>query len=308
MFIALVVAATLNAKGMRKTAHGQPAGAGRNVAVALTDGLSAVTGVLQIDEPRKVLQAAIGRGDEDRVSESIRFTSNKRGHAQAPPREKPVYTARKPLKLWITGDSLMGDPGKVLVERLHGKRAYRTVGQGVDTRAGTGLARPDVFNWFEWLPPKVRALKPAVTILAFGGNDGQSLFGDGGGQHFDTPEWKTEYARRVGGLMDEVAAAGSRQVWIGLPIPRASAMQHKYALMNDIFRREAAKRPGRIAFVDLWRRFEDKQGHYADYLPDESGKLVKMRKPDGVHFEFAAAEIVASEIQKALPRLVTVKP
>jgi hypothetical protein len=27
-----------------------------------------------------------------------------------------------------------------------------------------------------------------------------------------------------------------------------------------------------------------------------------------VHFEFAAAEIVASEIQKALARLVTVKP
>jgi uncharacterized protein len=307
MLIALVVAACLNAKGMRKTAHGQPDGAARDVAVALTSGLSAVTGVLQIDEPRKIMQAAIGRSDEDRVSDRIRFTARARGGAAVPTRPKPVYSARKPLKLWVTGDSLMSDPGKVLVERIQSRPAYGTTGQGIDTRAATGLARPDVFNWFEYLPKRVRALKPGVTIVAFGGNDGQSLFGDGGGQQFGTPEWEREYGRRVGGLMDEMSAAGSRQVWIGLPIPRDTEQQRKYRVLNRVYAREAAKRRDEIAFVDLWRRFADGRGKYSEYLRDESGKLVDMRKPDGVHFEFPAAGIVASEIEEALPKLVAVR-
>src|SRR4051794_6137730 len=59
--IALSLSMFLNARGMRKTAHEQPAGTGRDVATGLTGALAGISGVFQLDEPRRGLQAALGR-------------------------------------------------------------------------------------------------------------------------------------------------------------------------------------------------------------------------------------------------------
>src|SRR3954451_10205539 len=64
MAIALVLAAFLNARGMHKTAAEQPPGTGRDIAMALTGGLQAVSGALLLDEPRKGLKAALGRSSD----------------------------------------------------------------------------------------------------------------------------------------------------------------------------------------------------------------------------------------------------
>jgi hypothetical protein len=313
MVIALVLATVLNAKGMHKTAAEQTQGPRRDVALALTGALSAVTGFFQIDEPRKVLQAGLGRAGDDDVNEKIAFTHRPRPGVPTtkgtPPRpvRKPVFTAARPMRLYIAGDSLIGGPGQVVENEGSDRPNVKLVGPGLDYRVSTGLAQPGVFNWFSYLPSKVSQLKPNVVVMSFGGNDGQSLFGTGGGEQYGTPEWMAEYRRRVAGLMDEVLARKARIVWVGLPIPRDPSLAAKFRVMNGIFSSEAAKRPGLVAYVDNYKRFEAPNGGYADYLRDAGGTFVKVRASDGVHYDIGGAQIVSDEIFKAMGRVVDLR-
>ena len=45
---------------------------------------------------------------------------------------------------------------------------------------------------------------------------------------------------------------------------------------------------------------DPKTGGYAEYLPNSSGDLVKVRSGDGVHFEPAGGDIIARLVLKAL--------
>jgi uncharacterized protein len=303
VLLALTLAMFMNARGMRKTAAEQPAGAGRDVATTLTSGLVGVSGVFQLDEPRKAMKGLLGRADDDDVVSTIRFAH------RAPPRPrvptKPVYSPAHPLRLWVTGDSLLIDPGKVLLESTAGEKAIVAAGP-VETHAATGLAQPEAFNWFEYLPSETRRLHPGVVVIGFGGNDGQDLFGPGGGQHFGTASWIAEYSRRVGGVMDDLVAENARVVWVGLPIPRDGGLAGRFELMNSVYRAEAEKRHGTVLYLDVYNRFA-KHGRYADYLPDQDGKLALMREPDGIHYQLAGAEVVADLVRKALPQLVTIR-
>ena len=304
LLIALSLAALLNARGMHKTAAQQPSGAGRDVASALTSALTAVSGAFQLDEPRRALQSALGRAGDDDIDTDVEFV---RRTPEAPRATKPVYSAANPLRLYVTGDSLLIDPGKALLERTESSRAIEAV-TGVDTHAATGLAQPETFNWFEYLRQQARVLRPGLVVLGFGGNDGQGLSGTGGGdQPFGSPEWRAEYARRVGGVMDDLIAARVKVMWVSLPIPREADLAERFRVMNDIYRAEAERRRGDVYFLDMYRRFQDRSGRYADYLRDANGKLVRMRKPDGIHYELAGARIVAEEIVRRLPELVEVR-
>ncbi len=303
LVIALCGAALLNARGMHKTANEQPPGTGRDIAVALTGALTAITGAFQLDEPRKGVQALLGRAGDDDISSRVHYAHRKVAATRQRSAAKPVFSAAHPLRLYVTGDSLLTDPGKELLEKIQGRPAIEAVG-AVDTHAATGLAQPLVFNWFDYIPQQLRSLRPNLVVLGFGGNDGQDLFGDGGGQHFGTPEWVREYSRRVGGIMDDAIAAHAKVIWVGLPIPRDPGLAQRFEVMNSIYAQQARQRAGDVVYLDMYRRFADRQGRYEDYLPDASGQLRLMRKPDGIHYELPAAQIVADEVLAALPKLV----
>ena len=101
-----------------------------------------------------------------------------------------------------------------------------------------------MFNWFRYVPEQMRELRPNVVVLCFGGNDDhgymtglpQGVSIDG----FDTPSWRKEYGRRVGGLMDAITRAGGYVVWIGLPITRDADQTRRFDAVNAV----VAKRPG----------------------------------------------------------------
>lgn len=305
---ALVLAAFLNARGMHKTAAEQPAGAPRDIALTLTAGLAGVSGFVGLDEPRRALKSALGRAGDDTISSRVSFArARRRPPDTASAVARPAFSPAHPLRLYLTGDSLLYDPEKEILERVQGVGAIEAVGPGVDTHAATGLAQPLVFNWFEYLPKQAASLRPNLVVLGFGGNDGQPLFGDGGGQPFGTPEWIAEYARRVGGVMDDFAAAGAKVMWVGLPIVRDPELSARFALMNRIYAAQAARRPGQVYFLDVYARFADARGRYADYLKDSSGQLALMRKPDGIHYELAGAKVVTDEVIAHLGRLVSLR-
>jgi len=303
LFIGLVVAALLNAQGMHKQALAQGPGIGRDIAGTLTAGLAGVSGIFQIDQPRALLKAALGRSGDDKLVGELAITAKGPKASAAP--TKPVYSAAKPMGLYLTGDSLITDPAPVLLDKISTNPAIKALGV-TDAHAATGLVQPEIFNWFDYLPRQIKALKPNMTVATFGANDGLGFTGVAGAEEFGTPAWLVEYARRVAGVMDSITAKGGQLVMLGLPIPRDPALAARWAKMNAIQKSEAEKRKGLVAYVDLFDKLKDGKGNYADFLPDASGQLQRARSSDGIHYEPLGATIVVDAIIDAINSLATV--
>src|SRR5262249_55497356 len=136
LFFGLLIAAVLQAEGLRKQAQIQPAGFQRDIALHLTRPLAAVSRTLHLTTPRHELQVAIVRENEDRIDTQVHLSlpppgeppaarPRRQGAPPPPPHRvrhvkkrvapaavaKPRFTAARPLRIWVAGDSLAQVPG-----------------------------------------------------------------------------------------------------------------------------------------------------------------------------------------------------
>jgi uncharacterized protein len=316
ILLTLVFGLLLDARGLHKSAFNQPAGTERTVALALTGGLANVSGALRLDRPRSWLKEAIGRSGDDSIDTRVALPPPVAPLAQPrpvlsthaavpgdPSAVRKAFTPPDPLRLWVAGDSLIIDTGYALQRAALATPVIKSVG-GVDGRIGTGLDRPDVFNWFLEIRRELKALHPNAVVLGFGGNDDkQYMTGLPSGvtiTEFNDPAWRREYARRVGGLIDLINRAGAYVVWVGLPITRDPAQTARFDAINGVVAQEIDKRPGGAAYLDTYSLLAGPDGGYAEYLTTLSGEVQDVRAPDGVHFSPAGAAIVARQVLKDL--------
>ena len=320
--LALVIGLVLNAPGAHKNAYNKPAGWQRDVALALTGPLAGVSHALLLDRPRKGVQAAVGRSGNDDIDTDLGLppttvatttpattvprATTKKPRAGTPTPKKPAFSPKKKLRIWVAGDSLVITPGYAIVRAAGSSPAMEPVGT-VDGRVATGLSRPDVFNWFDEIRRQVKELHPKVVVLAFGGNDDKAYMTglpDGASVgDFASWAWRREYGRRVGGVMDTINRAGAFAVWIGLPQTSSQDQTARFDVVNAVAEKQARKRPGRAAYVDTYTMFAGDDGGFAQYLPDGSGRLEKVRADDGVHFERAGGDMIARVVLKELNKV-----
>jgi hypothetical protein len=301
----LALGVLLNAPGLHKSATIQPQGWKRDVALDVTGPLASVSGALLLDRPRRALKSALGRSHDDDVDTAVATTTTPVPTpvtAPAGPLKRTRFTPKRKLGVYIAGDSLVIVPGESLLRATAGDRAIAP--EPIDGRIATGLERPDVFNWFTHIEDVMRKDKPRAVVLMFGGNDDHNFMTGVPEGHevgtFGSPSWRAEYRRRVATVMDTVTRNGAYLVWIGLPISRDSEQTQRFDVMNTIVQGEAAKRPGRVSYLDTYFFFAGGDGGYAQYVEDSAGKLVKMRADDGVHFERPAGDLIAAKVLERL--------
>ena len=162
------------------------------------------------------------------------------------------------------------------------------------------MTRPDVFNWFKHFRERVATLKPDVVVVAFGGNDDKAYMTGGADEtsfaDFANAPWNTEYRRRVGAVLDAVAAGGGRVVWLGLPLTRDPEQSRRFAAVNAAVRREIEERPSAASYVDTRALFATGSGGYSDVVVTSSGSRIEVREPDGVHFTAAGGDRIAAKV------------
>jgi hypothetical protein len=328
----LLLAALLNADALLRRAEQKPFGGERDFWVAVWRPFADASSALRLDKPREWLDDA--RGVDGARSAQFPYaavpsatatatanatvggtsrspldgssvaappdTHEAPGVVQGPVEPKPALrtpTTTWPLRVWVGGDSLSVRLGESL-----GRDAADTGVMSVhmDSHIGTGLARPDVFDWTHEIADTNADWSPDVAVVIFGGNDMQPLkTADGQVASPQTDAWRMEYARRVGATMDEMAADGRVVVWVGLPIPRDASMSAKLQEIDQIERAEAGKRPG-VVFIDAWKLFSDGGGGYSAYLPDGSGAMQLVREPDGLHVTRAGGDRLADAVMGAI--------
>lgn len=325
VFIALLLGAVLDARGLRKTAAIQPPGPRRDIAMAVTGPLVSFSSSTRLDLLRIGVKDAMGRSNDDRIATRIALPepsaepgrpspsatepTQPQKPAQSPakpPRVAPTvtYTRKHPLLVWPAGDSLVIEPAYA-VERLVARLPDHVL--PVEGRIATGLERPDVYDWFARIRQVAPSLRGGAAVLAFGGNDDNAYMSalpeNVRITAFWSPAWRAEYGRRVGGVMDILASRHVHVVWIGLPMTRDRHQTDRYAQLNAVVRREATRRPGWVTYVDTFWLLSD-HGQYTEHLRTAGGKLVQLRQPDGVHFRPAAADMVARAVLKAIRKHV----
>jgi hypothetical protein len=195
------------------------------------------------------------------------------------------------LRVLITGDSLTESLGPTIAND-----APPTVHATTDTRYGTGLVRPDFFDWAAHARQQIATDNPEVVIVALGANDGQGFtMPDGTVLSAGSPAWVAEYERRAAAVLRIWTDNGKRRVyWVSLPPARSARMTGYFRQINGAVRDAAARVPG-ATFLDLTATLSV-DGHYSDYLRDAGGRLVDARTLDGVHYTLDGAKIVAAPI------------
>lgn len=304
--LGLALAALLNAEGLRKQAQIQPQGLERRVALALTRPLLRISRTLRLTAPRHELQLAIGREHEDVIDSAVHLgppppaAPPTRRPRPAPHRtrvhaRKPRFTSERPLRVWVAGDSLAQVPGEG-IERISNVPLDVLP---VESRLSTGLARPDLYNWFTRFRQVISNLQPRVAVLSFGADDAHDYFaGVPAGRRvgpLGTQSWTAEYRRRVDGVTRELAAAGIYVVWLGLPIPDGPGFKKSFPIVNAVLAQVARAHPHAAAYVDTWHLLDDAHGRYTAYLRVR-GHLTLMRLPDGVHYTAAAGDLIAQDV------------
>lgn len=308
LFVGLLLAAVLQAEGLRKQAEIQPAGFQRDLALDVTRPLVRVSRALHLTTPRHELLVAIGRTNEDAIDTQVHLTLPPAAGPLPQPRHtgahaprKPQFTPAKPLRVWIAGDSLAEVPGQALERATN--PALKVV--GVESRLATGLARPDLYNWFTRIQDAPTRLAPQVAVFSFGADDAHDFMaGVPSGKHvgaLGTPTWTAEYRRRIAGVTRELNAKGVHVVWLGLPIPDGPGFKKSFPIVNRILESVAAAHPKTTTYVDTWHILADAHGRYASYLRVH-GKLTLMRLPDGVHYTAAAGDLIARQVLAQLRR------
>jgi hypothetical protein len=166
-------------------------------------------------------------------------------------------------------------------------------------KSGTGLARPDVFNWMDQYPAMLGSEKPDVVIVAIGANDGQSFVVDGKVLSFGTEEWRKTYQSRVADFLAMVESTGARVLWAGLPPMRSEPFNQRISIVNRIAYTVVSK-DTRATWWSTASFVGDASGSFREFAELPNGKLVRLRAPDGIHFSEEGASNMTTILIKWL--------
>jgi len=293
--VALVLAALLNADGLSDLANRQPVGWKRNVANAAVGPFCVLGDVTRLKDARAVIRRAADKESQDcrdSRSGSDAFVAPPTTTAPptgttAPPVTPRTPTAEDPLRIWLGGDSMTIELAQAVEEAATGRADLDLT---TDPRVSSGLTRPDYFDWPRHLADEVLPAEPDVVVVMFGANDSQGLEVEGTPYEPASPQWREEYRRRVGIVMDQLRGDGRLVVWVGQPRMRDDGFDARMQDLDEIFAGEAEDRP--------WVRFLDSR----PVLSPDSGEYqatvdgVSLRQDDGIHLDLAGAALLAEAV------------
>lgn len=209
-----------------------------------------------------------------------------------------VRPANGHLSLLATGDSMIQTIDGFLAQRLASDR----VSVHSDARISTGISKPFMLNWPFHAREQASHLRPDVTVVFIGANDGFPLH-IRSGQRVNCcgNAWSRAYADRVSGMMASYARHGAGSVyWATLPAPRDATFRRVFPAVNQAIRDAARRHPGEVHLVRLAHFFTP--GFRFRQSIRWHGRYVSVRQPDGVHLNVTGASIAATLIVQQMRR------
>jgi hypothetical protein len=198
----------------------------------------------------------------------------------APPKE-PVE------KITVAGDSISVGLGSVLREAVGDDVTVKVIGE-----VGTGLARPDDFDWPERLRELARDYPPDVLVFSLSSNDAQDLVDADGklvASRSDETKWDLEYASRLAESFDAFENSDTTVLWVG----HVRTSKDKVGLANRHIQQLAAQ----VASTRPWVVVQD----LASILGTGESVAKSCLVPDGLHLKVNCLEMAALRLIELPP-------
>jgi hypothetical protein len=298
VLLTLLVGMILNSSSLYTRATTMNPSITRTVAMKTLRPFDLVSRAVGLTSLRQHSRSALNLPRDDKV-DTFTFSKEK---FTAPPvtTTLPVLGPTNKVSMWIIGDSLSITPSESMLSRFP---ANDFDIQGTEGHVSTGIARPDVFNWFTTINDYVVAHHPKVVVATFGANDDQWLYGGAGAVGpFGSAQWIREYRRRVSSTLDFLASQGTHTIWVAIPPVRDPARDAHYRLINQITRHAVAAHKDSASYVETAPAFTNPDGSYSDSLPI-NGTPTVLRTPDGVHFTRTGGDVISDLVLKTLHKL-----
>lgn len=202
----------------------------------------------------------------------------------------PPVTKGQPRVLALAGDSMMAvGLSDILLRETAGDANVRVIKA---FRSGTGLARPDVFDWMQEYPAMIGSEHPDAVIVAIGANDGQSFIENGKVLAFGSDAWVQVYQDRIAAFLNLLTKDGATVVWVGLPPMKSSQYNEKAEEINRIAYSVVSQYP-HAAWWNPVPFVGDKAGAYREFVTAPNGRTTRLRAPDGTHFSDDGATLLS---------------
>jgi lysophospholipase L1-like esterase len=209
----------------------------------------------------------------------------------------PPIAPGKPRVVALAGDSMMAvGLSATLLRQAAGNKDLRVIKA---FRSGTGLARPEVFNWMDEYPAMIGAEKPDVVIVAIGANDGQGFVVDGKVLPYGSEGWQKVYQDRLASYLAMVSSSGARVVWVGLPPMRIPVYNQKIAAINRIAYTVVSQSP-QATWWNPDSYVGDDSGGFREFETLPNGQSMRLRATDGIHLSDEGAGLLTNVLMKWL--------
>ncbi len=296
VLVALLTAAVFNADAMVRAGEGMKLGTTRDITLSVARPLADVTGFLQLNEPRKAFDLAFGQESKTASGTELETGSAAILKKKAKREAKPVWrqpTAGQPLDVLVTGDS----EADLVGLRMADLDTDDLLTVDTVARNGTALTNPGFFNWELNAEQEMSSRDPDAVVMLIGANDGFNVEVDGELFAPGTPEWETEFARRVAVVMKTLSGDGKRPVyWVPPPTARDQTYNEIYRSQNRAVKLAAESVEG-ARYVDIFSTIGN--GQYSDQV-EVNGRKVLGRQSDGIHFNREGAEVPAGLVLAAM--------
>ncbi len=304
-----LVMGLLDADGLVSWARRMDAGRAQGGWLRVLTPLQTVDGALGLTAPRRALEFSadrlarlLGESEDPLFVEAWRSPSAPlrpapmlAEPAAAPAAPVIANAADAPARptgatVLLVGDSLLaGSLSSAISRTLATDSRFRVV-QAL--QSATGLSRADVFDWMTVAPALVEREQPRFVVCSFGANDAVAIEQGGALLDFGETEWRAAYRARVRQMMLTLAGKGTAVLWLGLPPMRDKRLNERTAALNRLFAATARTVPG-VEYLELKMLVSGADGDFATFGTDSSGRFIRMRLDDGVHYSPAGARLVS---------------
>lgn len=212
----------------------------------------------------------------------------------------------KPLshryKVLLVGDSFMEDITLAIMRNYYNKDP--NVQFVSVARHSTGLCVNTNWNWPKKLEEFMQKHKPDVVLFFLGANDLTNIFDGERRYSFTSAEWKKRYVEIAESMIDAAHKGNAVPIWIGLPI-----MSEEYAkwvpLISELQRKACTNR--NTVYVDTVPTLADENGQYQVFMKTPVGEMVRIRKTDKYHVEYAGNMMIIEQVVPSIKKSILEK-
>lgn len=232
----------------------------------------------------------------DNNPQSIKLLSS--ADLSEPPLVTPLPPALQmitasPLHIALVGDSMMA----VGLSNMLLRKAAKLTGVEMIKafRSGTGLSRPDVFDWQSGYSGLIGKNSPDVVIVAIGANDAQGFVYQGEVLPYGSEKWVQVYQQRVKDFMDRISEGGRSVIWVGLPPMKLPLFNRKIKLINSITYGVVSQYP-HATWWNPQSHIGDSDGQFREVGIGQDGEMHRLRSADGIHLSDEGAGLLTDEL------------